>query len=250
MSVSLNTISAFLDSTLDISRYRDSSVNGLQVEGLETVSKIAFAVDACMDSFRMARDAGAELLVVHHGLIWGGIKSVRGTMKKRLQFLLDNGISLYAAHIPLDAHATLGNNALLADMLALQDRKPFCEYHGKMISVAGKLPEATTAAELAEDIASKLNTTSRVEGNASRSVNSIGIVSGGGSFSLTEATDMGLDCLFTGEGNHASDLEAEDSGVPIIYAGHYQTETMGVKALMPVLAEQFGLEGVFVDTQE
>lgn len=250
MGVPINDIAAFLDSTLDITRYRDSSINGLQVEGAEEVTRVALAVDACMDSFELAKSEGAELLVVHHGLIWGGIKSVRGATKRRLQFLLDNNISLYAAHIPLDAHKELGNNAVLADMLALQDQKPFCEYHGKMISVSGSLPTPTTAATLASSIAKMLNTTTRVEGDPERRVNTVGIVSGGGSFSLEEASLAGLDCLFTGEGNHAAALEAADSGVPIIYAGHYETETMGVKALVPVIEEKFGLSAKFVDTKK
>jgi len=246
MAATLKQIASFLDRELDIAGFTDSSANGLQVEGRAEVRRVGLAVDACMPSFRAAAERGCDLLIVHHGLIWDGVRAVRGVFRKRLAFLLENDIGLYAAHIPLDAHAKLGNNVLLARALGLKKLKPFCRYRGRDISFAGELARPVSACELAARMAKKLATKTRVVGDRRARVRRIGVVSGGGSFAVNEAEEVGLDALFTGEGTHAADLDAAESGVVVIYAGHYETETLGVKAVGKALAKRFGVRTEFL----
>ena len=129
----LAEIVSFLDEYLQIGNYQDVSNNGLQVEGKREVERIAFAVDACMESFRGAIMVNADMLVVHHGLIWGGIGYIRGIVKKRIEFLLNNKLSLYAAHLPLDAHREVGNNATILRKIGAEPQKEFGEYKGVKI---------------------------------------------------------------------------------------------------------------------
>lgn len=246
MTATLKQIVEFLDRELDIDGFADRSANGLQVEGRAKVGKVGLAVDACMPSFRAAAERGCDLLVVHHGLIWDGVGAVRGVFRRRLAFLLEKDIGLYAAHIPLDAHPKLGNNVLLARALGLRKLRPFCRYRGKDISFAGELARPASARDLADGMAKKLATKTRVVGDRRARVKRIGVVSGGGSFAVTEAEEAGLDALFTGEGTHAADLDAADSGVVVIYAGHYETETLGVKAVGKALAKRFGVRSEFL----
>ena len=138
--LSLMKLSAFLDKELNLSEFPgDESVNGLQVEGKGSVSKIGVAVDACDYVFHKAAARGLDLLIVHHGLIWGGIRSVHGVMKKRIKTLLDADISLYACHLPLDWHPIYGNNSRLLKVLSIRRMGEFGEYHGKRIGYWGKL---------------------------------------------------------------------------------------------------------------
>jgi dinuclear metal center YbgI/SA1388 family protein len=246
MGATLKQIVEFLDRELDIDGFTDSSANGLQVEGRADVRRVGLAVDACVPSFRAAAERGSDLLVVHHGLIWDGVRAVRGVFRKRLAFLLESDVGLYAAHIPLDAHAKLGNNVLLARALGLRKLRPFCRYRGRAISFAGELARPVAARDLAERMAKKLSTRTRVVGDRRARVRRIGVVSGGGSFAVNEAEEAGLDALFTGEGTHAADLDAAESGVVVIYAGHYETETLGVKAVGKALAKRFGVRAEFL----
>jgi len=246
MGATLKQIASFLDRELDIGGFTDRSANGLQVEGRAKVRKVGLAVDACIPSFRAAAKSHCDLLVVHHGLIWDGVRAVRGVFRKRLAFLLESDIGLYAAHIPLDAHAKLGNNVLLARALGLRKLQPFCRYRGRDISFAGELARPVSARDLADRMAKKLATKARVVGDRRARVRRIGVVSGGGSFAITEAEEAGLDALFTGEGTHAADLDAAESGVVVIYAGHYETETLGVKAVGKALAKRFGVRAEFL----
>ncbi len=248
MAATLKEITSFLDRELAIKKFTDSSANGLQVEGRAEVRRVGLAVDVCMPSLRAAAEQECDLLIVHHGLIWDqGIRSVRGVMRSRLAFLLQNDISLYAAHLPLDAHPKWGNNALLAKLLGLRKLRPFCRYKGSDIGFAGELAKPSSARELAARMAKKLSTTTRVVGDRSARLGRIGVVSGGGSFAVSEAEEAGLDALFTGEGTHAADLDAADGGVVIIYAGHYETETLGVKAVGKALGQRFGVPARFLD---
>ncbi len=244
----LSDIAAFLDDELKVGDFKDSSANGLQVEGRAEVRKVALAVDACMDSMRAAVAQGADMMVVHHGLIWrGGLTSIRGIARRRIAYLLKNELGLYGVHLPLDAHAKLGNNACLARILGLGKLRPFCAHMGKTISFAGELPRAKTGREVAALLAEALDTKTRVAGDAGKPLRSIGIVSGGGAFSIAEAHESGLDGLVTGEGSHAATLDAADSGIVVIYAGHYETETLGVREVGKLLAKRFGVETVFVE---
>ncbi|MHC4248528.1 MAG: Nif3-like dinuclear metal center hexameric protein [Planctomycetota bacterium] len=248
MAAKLRDIVTWLDRELDIEGFDDTSANGLQVEGRAEVGKVGLAVDACVSSFRAAAREGCDLLLVHHGLIWGGgIRAVTGVARRRLAVLLKNDISLYASHLPLDAHPRLGNNARLAKMLGLRKRKPFGTYRGRAVGFSGELPKPVAAKALAERAGRALSVRARVFGDAKKRLKKIGVVSGGGTVAVTEAAELGLDALLTGEGTHAAELEARETGVAIIYAGHYETETPGVKALGAALAKRFRVRPQFLD---
>ena len=251
MAAKLRDVVGWLDRELDTGGFDDRSANGLQVEGRPEVRKVGLAVDACMPSFRAAVRAGCDLLIVHHGLVWGeGIRAVTGLMRRRLAVLFEHDVSLYASHLPLDAHPRLGNNACLAKMLGLKKAKPFATYRGRPIGLWGELAKATTAKTLAERAGHALAARARVFGNAKSRMKKIGVVSGGGTMAITEAAELGLDALFTGEGTHAAEIEARETGVAIIYAGHYETETPGVKALGAALAKRFRVDPEFLDVHE
>ncbi len=243
----LHEIVEFLDDLLKIKEWQDKSNNGLQVEGREDVKKIAFAVDACMDVFVRAKEIGADMIVVHHGIIWGGIDYVKGVVKRRLEFLLKNGISLYAVHLPLDAHPSLGNNAQILRALDLEPIESFGVYQGKEIGYIGVYDESKPLDEVLSAIREKVNESITVLDFGSKDVKRVGVVSGRGSFALIEAVERDVDLFITGEQDHSIYHLAKESGINVVFAGHYATETFGVKALMRVVGEEFDVDVEFVD---
>ncbi len=242
----LEEVVRFLDEFLGIEEWEDKSNNGLQVEGKSDVEKVAFAVDACMEVFEKAREIGADMVVVHHGLIWGGIDYVRGITRRRLKFLLDNEISLYAAHLPLDAHPRVGNNVQLLRLLDVEAEGQFGIYRGKPIGFYGRFERPTKLEEIVGDLR-RLNEHLVVLNFGKEDVKSVGAVSGRGSFALTEAVELGLDLFVTGEVDHSAYHLAKESGINVIFAGHYATETLGIKSLMNVVGEELELDVEFID---
>mgnify|MGYP000132521960 CR=1 FL=1 len=245
----LKEIVQFLDDFLGIKDWEDKSNNGLQIEGKPEVRKIVFAVDACMDVFVRAKERDADMIIVHHGLIWGGIDYVRGIVKRRLKFLLDNEISLYAVHLPLDAHPKVGNNAQLLRLLEVEPEEQFGMYKGKPIGFYGKLENPMNLSEIVEILRNKLSERLIVLDFGDEKIEIIGAVSGKGAFALVEAIDKGLDLFITGEAEHSAYHLAKECGINVIFAGHYATETLGVKALMNVIGEEFAgeIEVEFID---
>ena len=236
-----------LDSLLKLEDFSsDESANGLQVEGREEVKKVALAVDACGYVFRQAAKLSADFIFVHHGLIWGGIRSIKGTLRSRLKLLLENGLSLYACHLPLDAHPELGNNAQLLKLLGIERRGEFGEYHGRRIGYWGELPQRMSVASFAALVEERLATRCRSV-DFSGYVKRVGVVSGGGWSAIFDAERIKVDTLLTGEPSHSAYSLAEELGVNLIFAGHYATEKLGVLAVGEHLRERFGLEVVFID---
>ena len=233
----------FLDSLFADYKVQDYSNNGLQVEGKETVRKAAFAVDACLETFERAAQTGAEFLFCHHGLSWGGgIPYLTGIHARRLQTLLTNGVSLYAMHLPLDAHQTVGNNAQLANLVGLSPemRRPFAEYHGLQIGFYGNYIQHVELEKITNILNSSLSTTCRVlDFRNGKPIRSIAIVSGGGDSSLEEAAALPVDVFLTGEFLHQRYHIAKELGVSVIIAGHYATETTGPKAVMNAVRLKF-----------
>lgn len=243
----LDEIVSFLDDFLRIKEWEDRSMNGLQVEGKNKVRKIAFAVDASIEAFRRTKKANADMLVVHHGMIWGGIDSVKGLLMKRLKFLLENEISLYAAHLPLDAHPEIGNNVELLKIVGAEIREPFGIYHGKMIGYLGVLKRTKRLDKIKEILDSEFKVDSKILSFGKKKVRKIATVSGGGSFAVPEAGEKGVDLFITGEAEHSAYHAAKESSLNVLFAGHYATETTGVKALMNVVAEKFDVDVDFID---
>jgi len=238
---------AFLDEYLQVSAYPDKSSNGLQVEGKETVERVAFAVDTTLRTIERAIMGKADMLIVHHGMIWGGLDYITGIHYKRLKALIENGLNLYAAHLPLDAHPEVGNNVELLRLLGLNPKGPFGEYKGLSIGFYGEFEEPQPIEKVAQIIAEKLDTTVRTYEFGKRSIKTVGAISGAGAFALEEAYRKGIDLLVTGEFGHADYLTALDLPQSVLVAGHYKTETLGVKALMELIGERFGLSVFFID---
>lgn len=243
----LTELVTFLDAELALSEFAgDESANGLQVEGNPRVRKVGVAVDACEYVFRECVERGVDFLVVHHGLIWGGIKSLRGALKRRIKILLDSRISLYACHLPLDWHPEYGNNIRLLKMLSLRKAGEFGEYHGKRIGYWGKTAREMPLEKFVSDIDKTLKTKSTFV-DFGKKVKAVGIVSGGGWSAIHDAESLPIDTFLTGEPSHSAYTLAEEIGVNLIFSGHYATETLGVRAVGEMLAKKFGFETEFID---
>ena len=251
-AVPLDRIVAHLDTRLAIATTPDypPALNGLQVDHRGPVTRVAAAVDCSRRTIAAAVDAGANLLLVHHGLFWSGLQPLVGAHAARVRALHAADLALYSAHLPLDAHATFGNSALLATALELRTTGGFAQYQQIQCGVRGDADIATGdllervrawAAPLGHHtVASRIPPGHRTRRWA--------ICSGSGAHAetLQEAYDTGVDTLIVGEGPHWSAVEAEERGLVIIYAGHYATETLGVRALAEHLGTTFGLPWTFV----
>ncbi|MBE6362566.1 MAG: Nif3-like dinuclear metal center hexameric protein [Lentisphaerae bacterium] len=240
----------FLDNELDLAAFSgDVSNNGLQIEGKQEVNKILFAVDACQQTFDIAVKENADFIFVHHGLSWGGgLKRWTGIDAKRFATLFKHDISLYAAHLPLDAHPVFGNNAVLSDIVDLRQRKPFFNYDGVDIGFSGILPQDITLKELAEKLSSAIGGTYLLRGEPDRICRKAAVVSGGGGVdSVIEAARIDCDLLITGEMEHIMHHAAMENNVAVIALGHYASETTGPKALMKLIARTFNIPTIFAD---
>ncbi|MDD5086487.1 MAG: Nif3-like dinuclear metal center hexameric protein [Candidatus Nanoarchaeia archaeon] len=241
----LKEVIKFLDGELGIKDVEDSSNNGLQVQGKEEVNKIAFAVDACLEVFKKAKDS--DMIIVHHGISWNdSLKYLTGLNHSRVKFLMENDISLYAAHLPLDKHPKHGNNAEFCRIFNLKHIQGFGDYHGQIIGFAGE--KDTSLNDFVKEINEKLKTKCTVFDFGKKQIKKIAVVSGNGGGEITrQAISNGFDCLITGEAGHSSYVTARDSNINIIVAGHYATETLGVKALMKTIKDKFKVDVKFID---
>lgn len=249
----LTTVVDRLDEQLRTEAFADldASANGLQVGPDEsTIDHVAFAVDGVCETFERAIDVGADLLVAHHGLSWGGFDRVTGSTYDRLQPLLENDLALYVSHLPLDGHQELGNAAGVADVLELEDRSPFGELGPEYIGQRGSTSDPYTPSELADRLATTLETGDKpvdVLEFGPEEIEEIAIVTGSGTDWLEEAVEVGADALLTGEGKHPVYHEAKEAGITVVLAGHYATETFGVRSLQS-LVEEWGLETTYLES--
>jgi len=228
------------------------ALNGLQVGNRAPVRRIAAAVDCSLRTIQGAIDAGANLLVVHHGLFWSGLQPLTGAHLERVRLLLTHDVALYAAHLPLDAHETMGNSLLLAQALGLTPNGGFARYQTIFCGVQGTADIETAALVAACDRFASTHGGRALASSVTpgRRTRRWGIVTGAGinADTLREAQDLGLDTVITGEGPHWSAVDAEEKGLVIVYAGHYATETLGVQALAAWMAEQSDVPWSFVAT--
>ncbi len=238
-----------LDGILQPKRFQDYGPNGLQVPGSAEVTTVATGVSAQLELFELAAAEHAELLVVHHGLFWGsGPGPIDASLKRRLKVLFDGEIGLAAYHLPLDAHPEFGNNALLGWALGAQELEPFAMHHGEPIGFIARLPgEGIPAEELFARVNELTARQPLVFDSGPARVSSVAIVSGAGSDYLAEAAAAGADALLTGEPAERVMAQARESGLHFIAAGHYATETFGVRRLGEHIAERFGVRHVFLD---
>ncbi len=251
-TVALSNIVELLDRELDTTAFAaDSSHNGLQVENSGQISKICCGVDASLEFLEQAHAAGANLCVVHHGLSWGpSLARITGLNYRLISFLIQHDMALYASHLPLDAHASLGNNALLARKLGLRHLAPFGEYKGMTIGFRGTLPRAISSESFAKRLATATpggNLVAMPFGNPM--IRTVGVISGGADNELPQAIAAGLDAYVSGEVGLQAYNEARHGQINAFFAGHYATETFGVKALGELLERRFSLPTEFIDLQ-
>jgi dinuclear metal center YbgI/SA1388 family protein len=256
-AVPLHELASYLDDYLRIREVPDepNAVNGLQVEAPGGVGRIVAAVDASQAAIESAVgprvsgsvgiSTGTTLLLVHHGLFWDGNIPIIGRRYRRVKALLEAGVALYSAHIPLDLHPDVGNNVVLARQLGVRVEGPFGPYRGVAIGVHGAL--AMPRAELVTRLNSLLRTDAKLIPGGPERVARVGVITGGAGDQIAAARDAGLDTFVTGEGAHHTYFDAMEWGLNVIYAGHYATETVGVQALAAHLSERFGIPWEFHD---
>lgn len=252
-SVKLPDLVRYLDDLLETDHVPDypNAVNGLQFANTGPVTKVAAAVDFSSLSVASAVREEATLLLVHHGMFWSGVEPVRGPAYERLKQLIDRDVAVYSSHLPLDRHERLGNNVLLAGELGLTPSAGFARFQTIEIGVRGEADLdtaelASRAAAFSEAHGGTLRTAPIARGRRTRRW-AICTGNGASTETLREAAEQGIDTLIVGEGAHWTAVHAADSGLVILYAGHYATETLGVRALAQHVSERFSIPWIFLE---
>ncbi len=252
LAVPLSEITSYLDQRLNLAAFPDESLNGVQVEGSPVVSKVGAAVDAGESVIEDAANNKVDLLLVHHGLFWGKAEPIRGALGRKVSLLIRNGISLYAAHLPLDAHPDFGNNAILARVLELKDLRPAIKYRGAQIGLVG-----TNSANF--NLSDMVNCLSALGGYGPGAPGvlslpfgpeipqHVAVLTGSGCTAIAEAAAEGFDTLITGEPKQSAYHQCREAKINLICAGHYATETVGVRRLANILADHFKIGQIFLD---
>ena len=244
---------AFLDRLLEPQRFTDYGPNGLQIEGRDTIERIAFAVSATRASIHAAVDWGAHALIVHHGLFWSfhGVRPITGAFAQRVSPLIRHHINLFGYHLPLDAHLEVGNAAGLARRLGIHELHAFAESKAATLGVSGQLPSALSVEQFQSRLASVTqHSVLTSTPDSIESIRSVGIITGGANRYWRNALDAGLDAYVTGEMSEHDWHEAQEAGICYFAAGHHATERFGVLELESLLASRFsGIETIFLDSE-
>ena len=242
----LTEITRYTDEFLRIAECGDwpQAMNGLQVENSGKVTKIGAAVDASTRAFTAAAECGVDLLLVHHGLFWQGAQSITGAFRRQIALLFEHDIAVYSAHLPLDVHPLVGNNAQLATSLGLENAEPFLALKGQLAGLKSRA--AMPRDELVRRLEESLGELVKVIAAGPAVTDTIGVVSGGAGSEIYEVARAGVDTFITGEAPQWAAVAAEELGVNLFLGGHYATETFGVKALAAHLSERFGAPWEFI----
>lgn len=245
---SLHTIVGLLDTTLNVSEIKDApmAMNGLQVENDGCVSKVALAVDGSQKTIEAAIAEGADLLILHHGIYWCGLVPMTGWFRKKISACLDHRLAVYSAHLPLDIHPELGNNACISKALGLTGIHPEINIHGAMVGMAGEFPGTVGELQTAYAAITGADITGYIT-DPEAQAGKIAVCSGAAGDQIYQLHAKGYRTYLTGEENHWVRNAAEDLGMNLLFAGHYATETFGVRALGDFLHARFGLPTVFID---
>lgn len=243
----LDEIVEFLDGELKTSEIPDypGAHNGLQLQNGGSITKVGAAVDASLPVIKKAIDQEVDLLLVHHGMFWQGVRPVTGAGYHKLKLAMDAGLAIYSSHIPLDVHPNLGNNILLSKKLGLKDTESFFSWKG--IELGRKARFGGSVGELKELAAAAVGGEVLVRGELDSPAGLVGIITGGAGSEVEEVAREGIQTFITGEGPHWSHPLAEELGLHVLYAGHYATETFGVRALAQLIGEKVGLKSVFIN---
>jgi dinuclear metal center YbgI/SA1388 family protein len=243
----LNEIVSYCDSYLRLGEIQDyeNALNGLQLENSGDITKIAAAVDVSTRTLQETANCGANLLIVHHGMFWPGLRPVTKGLRRQLKFAFENDIAIYSAHLPLDLHPEIGNNVLLMRALGFEKSEPFFEEKGSLL---GRRASADVAldelvARLDKIVAGPVKTITA----GPTTVRTVGVITGAAGSEIERVAMEGIDTFITGEAPHWAAIAAEELGVNLLLAGHYATETFGVKALAAHLAKKFQLDWEFIN---
>jgi len=250
--MTLKELDAYFNSFLEKENYpSDIALNGIQIENSapdsKEIKKIAFAVDACESTAKLAAELGADVLFVHHGLFWGHCVPISGSLYKRVSTFIKHDLALCAYHIPLDANNPYGNNYGLAERIGLKQIEPFGSWRGMTIGVKGRLENSMTIDELSQKAVRSLKMPTAIIRFGKKHINTVGIISGGASEEVEAAINEGLDCYITGEFGHSDYHLAEEMKMNVIAGGHYETETVGVSLVKEKVEKDLGLECFFID---
>lgn len=246
--IARDDLAAYLGDYLEIEEGSDYGPNGLQVEGVAEIHRIVTGVSACLELFQEAAKAEAQGILVHHGIFWDGMPyPLVGFQGRRVRALIENGLNLFAYHLPLDRHAGLGNNALAAEAFGLVDREPFATHKGLPIGFRGRFETPVSLEELVRTCEQVYEREPLVHPGGGHAIRSLGIVSGGAEKELYQAIDAGLDAYVTGEVSEWVMNVAREAGIHFLSAGHYATERLGIRTLGEHVAQRFGLDVRFVD---
>jgi dinuclear metal center YbgI/SA1388 family protein len=237
----------YLDTYLQLADFVDNSQNGLQVQGHEEIFRLAAAVDACQETIDAAAAMNIDFLLVHHGLFWDKSEKIIGAHYHRVKKLIEAGINLYCAHLPLDAHHEVGNNAVLARRLEFEPAAGFGQHQGRDIGCIAEARTAISQSEFLRRLQMALGNEVRADFFGTNMIQRIAIVSGGGAFLLPQAVAAGVDAYLTGEPSHSRYHFCKENQFNVVYGGHYATETFGVIALAQRLEAKFNLPFQFLD---
>jgi len=243
----LDEIVELLDEELKTSEIPDypGAHNGLQLQNGGAITKVGAAVDASLAVIQKAIDQEVDLLLVHHGMFWQGVRPVTGAGYQKLKLAMDAGLAIYSSHIPLDIHPSLGNNILLSKKLGFKDTESFFSWKGIELGIKARF--GGSVGELRELAVAAVGGEVRVRGELNSPAGMVGIITGGAGSEVEVVAREGIQTFITGEGPHWSHPLAEELGLHVLYAGHYATETSGVRALADLIGGRFALEAVFID---
>lgn len=231
----------------DFSR-AENGMNGLQFGDYDAeVTKAAFAVDACAETFRRAAEFGAQILIVHHGLFWGRVFPLTGRHYRRIKLLADNNLGLYGIHLPLDAHMEIGNAAGIAGEIGLKEIEPFGMYHGKSIGCKGSFDSAVSLEEVKKSLSLDMNKPLGILPFGKTEIKTAGIISGGATWEAFQAIDEDLDLYITGDAAHEIYHHCLEDKINIIFGGHYYTETYGINTLCKKITAEMDIETLYID---
>ena len=243
----LNEIVSYCDSYLRLGEIQDyeNALNGLQLENSGKVKKIAAAVDFSSRGLEECAKRGADLLIVHHGMFWPGLRPVTKALRRQLKFAFENDIAIYSAHLPLDLHPEVGNNVLLMRALGFEESEPFFEEKGSLL---GRRALADVAlSELIKRLEKVVAGPVKTFASGSKNGRVIGVITGAAGSEIERVAGEGIDTFITGEAPHWAAIAAEELGINLLLAGHYATETFGVKALAAHLAKRFRVDWEFIN---
>jgi dinuclear metal center YbgI/SA1388 family protein len=223
----------------------DHALNGLQIENSGRITRMGAAVDVSTRVLTEAQKRDVDLLIVHHGLFWPGLQSIQGALRRQLRLAFENDIALYSAHLPLDIHPQVGNNAQLLAALGLKSARPFLEEKGQPVGL--KIRASLSRSELVRKLQKALNGPVKVFGFGPKQTHAIGVVTGAAGSEVYRVADEEIDTFITGEAPHWAAVAAEELGMNLLLGGHYATEVFGVKALVAHLSKRFRVPWEFID---